>query len=174
MVFAWLLHCNAFLHSRLQLQLLERTDLHVRRMKTHFGDRAFFSAQWRIPIHLLPRGGGKSGHGSHGSCQWSLAPLGDRKSNDSIVNLSKCKDFGPPVSMSATDLAPYAEKYHIITWKKSMTKKKYPKKFREIDILGKCRNFFGKRLKKVVQKFQKNLAPVSKVLDPPVIRECSE
>ena len=39
-------------------------------------------------------GGGKSGHGPHGSCQWSLAPLGGRKSNDSIVNLSKSKDFG--------------------------------------------------------------------------------
>src|SRR6218665_3915860 len=39
------------------------------------------------------------------SWQWSLAPLGGRKSNDSIVNLSKCKDFAP-VSMSATDLAP--------------------------------------------------------------------
>src|SRR6218665_1596052 len=33
-------------------------------------------------------------------------PLGGRQINDSIVNLSKCKDFGPPVSMSATDLAP--------------------------------------------------------------------
>src|SRR6218665_2473992 len=36
-----LLHCNSFLRSRLQLQSLERTDLYVRRMKTHFGDRAF-------------------------------------------------------------------------------------------------------------------------------------
>src|SRR6218665_955479 len=36
--------------------------------------------------------GDKSGHGPHGSCQWSLAPLRGRKSNDSIVNLSKCKD----------------------------------------------------------------------------------
>src|SRR6218665_1599902 len=33
-------------------------------------------------------------------------PFGGRQSNDSIVNLSKCKDFGPPVSMSATDLTP--------------------------------------------------------------------
>src|SRR6218665_3604526 len=33
-------------------------------------------------------------------------PFGGRQSNDSIANLSKCKDFGPPVSMSATDLAP--------------------------------------------------------------------
>src|SRR6218665_3459136 len=33
-------------------------------------------------------------------------PFGGRQINDRIVNLSKCKDFGPPVSMSATDLAP--------------------------------------------------------------------
>ena len=34
-------------------------------------------------------------------------PLGGWESNDSIVNLSKCKDFGShPVSMSATDLTP--------------------------------------------------------------------
>ena len=43
----------------------------------------------------------------HRSWQWSLAPLGGRKNNDSIVNLVKCKHFGPPpVSMLATDLAP--------------------------------------------------------------------
>src|SRR6218665_1816391 len=41
--------------------------------------------------------GGKSGHGPpHRSWQWSLAPLGGRKSNDSIVNLPKSNDFGPP------------------------------------------------------------------------------
>src|SRR6218665_2938258 len=31
----------------------------------------------------------------HRSWQWSSAHLGGRKSNDSIVNLSKCKDIGP-------------------------------------------------------------------------------
>ena len=51
--------------------------------------------------------GGKSGHGPpHRSWQWSLAPLGGRKSNESIVNLPKSKDFGPPISLSATELAP--------------------------------------------------------------------
>jgi len=33
-------------------------------------------------------------------------PLGGRKSSDSIVNLRKSNDFGPPVSLSAMDLAP--------------------------------------------------------------------
>src|SRR6218665_1464289 len=42
----------------------------------------------------------------HRSRQWSLAPLEGRKCNGSTMNLSKSKDFGPPVSMSATDLAP--------------------------------------------------------------------
>src|SRR6218665_3948774 len=32
----------------------------------------------------------------HRSWQWSLAPLGRSKSNDSIVNLLKSNDFGPP------------------------------------------------------------------------------
>jgi len=35
--------------------------------------------QWRIQRR------GKSGHGPHRSCQWSLAPRGGRKSNDGIV-----------------------------------------------------------------------------------------
>ena len=42
-----------------------------------------------------------------------FGPLRGRKSNGSIVILSKSKDFPPPVSMSATDLAPYGKKYHI-------------------------------------------------------------
>ena len=42
----------------------------------------------------------------HRSWQWSLAPLEDRKCNGRTVNLLKSKDFGPPVPMSATDLAP--------------------------------------------------------------------
>src|SRR6218665_1876639 len=41
--------------------------------------------------------------------QGSLAPLRDRKSNGSIVILLESKDFWPPVSMSATDLAPLWE-----------------------------------------------------------------
>src|SRR6218665_3027516 len=42
-----------------------------------------------------------------------FGPLGGRKSNDSIVDLSKIKNFGPPVAMSATDLPPPYEKDHI-------------------------------------------------------------
>src|SRR6218665_2173611 len=61
---------------------------------------AYSPTQWQIQ-------GGKSGHFPNRSWQWSLLPLGGRKSNDSIVNLWKCKDFGPLVSMSATDLPPY-------------------------------------------------------------------
>ena len=33
-----------------------------------------------------------------------FGPLGGRKSNDSIVNLSKSKDLASPVSMSATPI----------------------------------------------------------------------
>ena len=43
-------------------------------------------------------------------------PLRERKSNGSIVILVKSKEFGPPVSMSATDLAPL--------WKKTILKHK--------------------------------------------------
>ena len=53
-----------------------------------------------------------------------------------------------------------------------MTKKQGHQKFWEIDdIFGeKCRNVFGKRLKKVVQNFrQKFGSPVSEVLDPQVL-----
>ena len=53
-------------------------------------------AQCIMALSPVADPGGKSGHGPHRSWQWSLAPLGDRKSNDSIVKLSKCKDFGPP------------------------------------------------------------------------------
>src|SRR6218665_3920146 len=59
--------------------------------------------------------GGKSGHPPPievGNGVWH--PLGGRKSNDIIVNLPKSNEFGPPVSLSATDLAPL--------W--SMTKKR--------------------------------------------------
>ena len=41
-----------------------------------------------------------------------FGPLWDRKSNG-IVILLKIKDSGPPVAMSAKDLAPPMEKYHI-------------------------------------------------------------
>src|SRR6218665_3641594 len=40
--------------SRLQLRSLERTDLRVRRMKTHFGDRAFSAAGPRCWNSLPP------------------------------------------------------------------------------------------------------------------------
>ena len=62
------------------------------------------------------------------NCQWSLAPLRDRKSNGSIVILSKSKDFGPSVAMLATDLAPL--------WKNTIENndlKKGHQKFWEID-----------------------------------------
>jgi len=53
----------------------------------------------------------KSGHGPPSKLTMEFGPpIGGRKSNGSIVNLSKCKDFGPPVSMSATDLAPLLRK----------------------------------------------------------------
>ena len=41
--------------------------------------------------------------------EWSLAPLGNRKSNDSIVNLSKCKDFGPPYQCQLRIWPPYGK-----------------------------------------------------------------
>src|SRR6218665_43607 len=53
---------------------------------------------------------------------WS--PLGSRKSNDSIVNLSKSKDFGPPPYRCRLRIWPPTEKDHIKTLKRSMTKKK--------------------------------------------------
>src|SRR6218665_1709082 len=40
-----------------------------------------------------PGGGTNPAMAPHQSWQWSVAPLGGRKSNDSIVNLLKCKDF---------------------------------------------------------------------------------
>jgi len=40
-------------------------------------------------------GGANPVMASHQSCQWSLAPLWGRKSNNGIVNLSKCK--APPM-----------------------------------------------------------------------------
>ena len=41
--------------------------------------------------------GGKSGHGPPSKLAMEFGPLlGGRKSNDSIVKLAKCKDFGPP------------------------------------------------------------------------------
>ena len=49
---------------------------------------------------------GKSGHGPLSKLAIEFGPPRGRKSNDSIVNLSKCNDFAPPVSMSVTDLPP--------------------------------------------------------------------
>jgi len=56
---------------------------------------------------------GKSGHGPPSKLSMEFGPLGDRKSNDSIVKLSKCKDFGPPVTMSATHLTPNGKIAHL-------------------------------------------------------------
>ena len=96
----------------------------------------------------------------HRSCQWSLAPLEGRKSNDSTVNLWKSKGFGPPLSMSATDLAPSTENT-ILTWKRPMTKKKGHQKFWEIDehFLGEMQKFFDKRLKKRRSKILAKIWP---------------
>ena len=43
--------------------------------------------------------GGKSGHGPPSKLAMEFGSLGGKKSNDSIVNLWKCKDFGLPVTM---------------------------------------------------------------------------
>src|SRR6218665_2023053 len=92
--------------------------------------------QWRIQ-------GDKSGHGPPieiGNGVWP--PSGTEiKSNGSIVILLKSKDFGPPVSMSAADLAPLWTNTIYKTRKRSMTKKK---KKRSSEILGDRWNFFGK------------------------------
>src|SRR6218665_3190132 len=54
-------------------------------------------------LQSTPSSGGSRGAnpamGPHRSWQWSLAPctLGGRNSNDIIMNLCKCKDFGPPL-----------------------------------------------------------------------------
>src|SRR6218665_2649468 len=96
-------------------------------------------------------------------------PLRDRKSNGSIVILLKSKEFGPPVSMSATDLPPPMEKDHNKSRKRSMTKKSHQKILGDRwKFFGKCRHLFGKRLKRSFKNFGTNLPlpPVSEVLDP--------
>src|SRR6218665_2674933 len=66
-------------------------------------------AQWRIQ-------GGTSGHGPPLKLTMEFAPLGGRKSNDSIVNLSKYKDFGLRRINVGYGFAPLpTEKYHIKT-----------------------------------------------------------
>src|SRR6218665_3704393 len=98
-----------------------------------------------------------------------FGPLRDRKSNGSIVILLKSKDFGPLVSMSAANLAPLWKNTIYKTRKRSMTKKKRSSEILgdRRNFLGKCRFFFGKPLKKVVQKFRQKFAPpVSEVQDP--------
>jgi len=60
------------------------------------------------------------------------------ESNESIVILLKSKDFGPPLSMSAADLAPLWKKTIYKTRKRSMTKNK-----RSSEILGDRWNFLG-------------------------------
>jgi len=104
-----------------------------------------------------------------------FGPPRGRKNNDSIVKLGKCNDFGPPLSMSATDLAP-RKKNDRLKHEKGRWLKKGHQKFKEIDEIfwGKCRHFFGKCLKRSFgQKimicrnksvgFCKNVAPVSEV-----------
>ena len=78
-----------------------------------------------------------------------------------------------PLSMTATDLAPhpYGKMAHHKTWKGRWPKKGH-QEFWEIDDIfwAKSRNFFGKRLKKVVQKFRQKFGPpVSVVLNPLVL-----
>src|SRR6218665_3540712 len=89
-----------------------------------------------------------------------FGPLGGRKRNDSTVNLSKSKDFGPPAIDAGYGFGSPTEKYHIKTLKRSITKKSH-QKFWEIDdnFGGKCWHFFWKRLKMVAQKFRKKFAP---------------
>jgi len=67
---------------------------------------------------------------------------------------------------------PPSGKDHIKTWKKGWCLKKGHQKFWEIDdnFWGKCWNFLGKRLKKVIKKFRQKIGPpVSEVLDPLVV-----
>src|SRR6218665_2077111 len=102
----------------------------------------------------------------HRNSQWSLAPLRDRKSNGSIVILLKSKEFGPPrIEVGCGFGPPYAWKNTIYrTRKRSMTKKRSSEIFGDRwNFGGKCRNFFGKLLKKIVHKYP---PPVSEVLDP--------
>jgi len=87
--------------------------------------------------------GSKSGHGPLPRSKLSMefGPLGGRKSNDSNVNLSKCKAFGPPYRCRQRIWPPPLRKN--TTLKRSTTKKK----------------IFQERPKKVVKNFCKNLAP---------------
>jgi len=52
-----------------------------------------------------------------------FGPLGGRKRNDSTVNLSKSKDFGPPAIDAGYGFGSPTEKYHIKTLKRSITEK---------------------------------------------------
>src|SRR6218665_2040474 len=74
-----------------------------------------YDVQWRIQGGIRPWPPIEVGNGV------CTHPLWGRKSrpndrivncNDSIVNLSKFQDVGPPVSMSATDLAPNGKIAH--------------------------------------------------------------
>jgi len=64
------------------------------------------------------RGGANPAMTPHWSWQWSLAPLGDRKSNDNTVNMWKRKDFGPLRTDVEYGYGPPTEKCHIKTLKK--------------------------------------------------------
>src|SRR6218665_4043278 len=78
--------------------------------------------------------------------------------------------------MSATDLGPLRKKYHIKTWKRSMTKKGH-QKFWEIDnFLGEMRKFFRETPKKGRNKISSKIwPPVCEGLDPLVrnVMQCN-
>src|SRR6218665_977802 len=86
-------------------------------------------------------------------------PLGDRKSNDSIVNLPKSNDFGPPYRCRLR-IWPPTEKYHVKTLKKSMTKKGH-QKFWEINehFLGGNAEIFSRTPKKCRSKISAKIWP---------------
>jgi len=94
-------------------------------------------------------GGANPAMAPHRYWQWSLAPLWDRKSNGSIVILLKSKDFGAPVAMSASDLAPLW-KIPYKTRKRPRTKKKVMRNFWEIymEIFLGMKKFFREMPKK--------------------------
>src|SRR6218665_1443116 len=107
--------------------------------------------QWQI------QRGANPAMAPHQNWQWSLAPLRDRKSNGSIVILSKSKDFGPPVAMLATDLAPPYGKIAYKTRKRSS------------EILGdRCGIFLGmeKFFREIPKKGRSKIS--SKIWPPPV------
>src|SRR6218665_88529 len=106
------------------------------------------------------RGGANPAMAPPAKLAMEFVPLRDRKSNGSIVILLKSKDFGPPRIDVGYGFGPPLWK----NWKNTILK--HEKGHQKIlgdrwNFLGKCRQFFGKRLKKVVKNLGTNLAPVS-------------